>query len=156
MCVHSCVKALMSGFHWDCVSYVFLPLTLLCFQFFFNIIAGKRLSVQSSFSVVSDCDLKDCSMPGFSITNSRRLLKLMSIESVMPSNRLILCCPLLLLPSIFPSLGVFSKESVLRIRWPKYWWPNWLNYGTSRRCQIMKLLMWKHQTKMFINITEKP
>ena len=100
-------------------------------------------------------DLKDCSMPGFSITNSRSLLKLMSIESVMPSNRLILCCPLLLLPSIFPSFGVFSKESVLRIRWPKYWWRNWLNYGTSRQCKIMKLLMWKPQTKMFINITKK-
>ena len=49
------------------------------------------------------------------------LLKLMSIESVMPSNHLILCCPLLLLPSIFPSIRVFSDESVLRIRWPKYW-----------------------------------
>ena len=56
-----------------------------------------------------------------SITNSQRLLKLMSIESVMSSNHLILCCPLLLLPSIFPSIRVFSNESVLHIRWPKYW-----------------------------------
>ena len=56
-----------------------------------------------------------------SITHSWSLLKLMSIESVMPSNRLILCCPLLLLPSIFPSIRVFSNESVLLIRWPKYW-----------------------------------
>ena len=56
-----------------------------------------------------------------SITNSRSLLKLMSIESVMPSNHLILCRPLLLLPSIFPSLRVFSNESALRIRWPKCW-----------------------------------
>ena len=56
-----------------------------------------------------------------SITNSQSLLKLMSIESVMPSNYLILCCPLLLLPSIFPSTRVFSNESVLCIRWPKYW-----------------------------------
>ena len=56
-----------------------------------------------------------------SITNSRSLLKLMSIESVMPSNNPILCHPLLLLPSIFPSIRVFLKESVLRIRWPKYW-----------------------------------
>ena len=55
-----------------------------------------------------------------SITNSRGLLKLMSIESVMPSNHLILCCPLLLLPSIFPSIRVFSNESALHIRWPKY------------------------------------
>ena len=56
-----------------------------------------------------------------SITNSHRLLKLMSVESVMPSNHLILCHPLLLLPSIFPSIRVFSNESVLHIRWPKYW-----------------------------------
>ena len=56
-----------------------------------------------------------------SITNSRSLLKLMSIELVMPSNHLILCHPLLLPPSIFPSIRVFSNESVLRIRWPKYW-----------------------------------
>ena len=55
------------------------------------------------------------------ITNSQSLLKLMSIELVMPSNHLILCCPLLLLPSIFPSIRVFSNESDLRIRWPKYW-----------------------------------
>ena len=52
--------------------------------------------------------------------NSRSLSKLMSIESVMPSNHLILCCPLLLLPSVFPSIRVFSNESVLPIRWPKY------------------------------------
>ena len=56
-----------------------------------------------------------------SITNSRSLLKLISIESVMPSNHLILCHPLLLPPSIFPSISVFSNESVLHIRWPKYW-----------------------------------
>ena len=56
-----------------------------------------------------------------SITNSRSLLKVMSFESVMPSNHLILCCPLLLPPSIFPSIRVFSNESVLCIKWPKYW-----------------------------------
>ena len=56
-----------------------------------------------------------------SITNSRSLLKLMSIMLVMPSNLLILCHPLLLLPSIFPRIRVFSNESALRIRWPKYW-----------------------------------
>ena len=56
-----------------------------------------------------------------SITNSRSLLKLMSIESAMPSNRLILCHPLIFLPSIFPNIKVFSNESVLCIRWPKYW-----------------------------------
>ena len=56
-----------------------------------------------------------------SMTSSQRLLKLMSTESVMPSNHLILCCPLLLPPSIFPSITVFSSESALHIRWPKYW-----------------------------------
>ena len=56
-----------------------------------------------------------------SITNSQSLLKLMSIESVMPSNQFILCHPLLLPPSIFPSIRVFSNESALHIRWPKYW-----------------------------------
>ena len=55
------------------------------------------------------------------VTNSWSLLKLMSIELVMPSNHLILCHPLLLLPSIFPRIRVFSNESVLHIRWPKYW-----------------------------------
>ena len=61
-------------------------------------------------------------MPGLlSITNSRSLPKLMSIKSGMPSNHLILCRPLLLLPSIFPSIRVFSNESVLCIRWLKYW-----------------------------------
>ena len=56
-----------------------------------------------------------------SVTNSQSLLKLMSIESLMPSNHFILCRPLLLLPSIFPSIRVFSGESALRIRWSKYW-----------------------------------
>ena len=56
-----------------------------------------------------------------SITNSWSLFKLISIKPVMPSNNLIPCCPLLLPPSIFPSIRVFSNESVLRIRWPKYW-----------------------------------
>ena len=59
--------------------------------------------------------------PFLSITNSRSLLKLIFIESVMPSNHLVLCHPLLLLPSILPSIRVFSNELALRIRWPKYW-----------------------------------
>ena len=62
----------------------------------------------------------DCQV-SLSITNSRSFLKLMSSESVMPSIHLILCRPLLLPPSIFPSIWVFSNESALRIRWPKYW-----------------------------------
>ena len=68
------------------------------------------------------CDPMNHSTPGsLSITNFWSLPKLTSIESVMPSNHLILCRPLLLLPSIFPSIRAFSNESVLRIRWPKYW-----------------------------------
>ena len=68
------------------------------------------------------CDTMDCSTPGFPVHHQLlELLKLMSIESVMPSNHLTLCCPLLLPPSIFPSIRVFSNESVFRIRWPKYW-----------------------------------
>ena len=64
----------------------------------------------------------DCSMLGFPVLHiSWSLLKLMSIESMMPSIHLILCCSFLLLPSIFPSIRVFSNESALRIRWPKYW-----------------------------------
>ena len=60
-------------------------------------------------------------LASLSITNSQNLLKFMSIELVMPSNHLILCHPLLLLPSVFPSIRVFSSDSVLHIRWPKYW-----------------------------------
>ena len=68
------------------------------------------------------CKPMDCSTPGFPVHHHLwSLLKLMPIESVMPSNHLILCCPLLFLPSIFPSIRVFSSESVLPIRWPKYW-----------------------------------
>ena len=64
----------------------------------------------------------DCSTPGFlSITNFWNLLKLISIELVMPSSHLILCHPLFLLPSIFPSIRVFSNELALHIKWPKYW-----------------------------------
>ena len=63
----------------------------------------------------------DCSTPGFPVLQLRSLLKFMSIESVMLSNHLSLCWPLLLLPSIFPGIRVFSSESVLCITWPKYW-----------------------------------
>ena len=77
------------------------------------------------FSVVQSCPTLckplDCSTPGLSIIISQSLLKLMPIESVTPSKHLILCHPPLLLPSIFPSIRVFSKESVLHMRWPKYW-----------------------------------
>ena len=86
-------------------------------------ILDREFQFQFSHSVMSDlCDPMNRSMPGLlSITNSRSPPKPMSIESVMPSNHLILCCPLLLLASIFPSIRVFSNESALCIGWPKYW-----------------------------------
>ena len=81
------------------------------------------ISVQFSHSVMSDSATSwtAASQISLSSTNSQSLPKLMSIESVMPSNHLILCRPLLLPPSIFLRIRVFSNESVLCIRWPKYW-----------------------------------
>ena len=68
------------------------------------------------------CDPMDCSTPVFPVHHQpQSLFKLMSMDSVMPSNHLILCCPFLLLPSLFPIIRVFSSESVLCTRWPKYW-----------------------------------
>ena len=80
-------------------------------------------SFQFSYSVMSDSATPwtVACQASLSISNSRSLLKLMCIESVMPSNHLILCHPLLLLPSIFPSIRIFSNESALCIRWPKDW-----------------------------------
>ena len=66
-------------------------------------------------------DSMDCSMPGFSLTISRSLLRFMSVESIMPSDHLILCCPLLFLPSVFPSIRIFSNELALHTKWPNYW-----------------------------------
>ena len=86
-----------------------------------------ELNIYNCYCSVADscptlCDRMDCSTPGFlSFTNSQSFLKLMSIELVMPSNLLVLCRPLLHLPSIFPSIRIFSNESALRIRCPKYW-----------------------------------
>ena len=79
--------------------------------------------VQFSCSVVSDSLRPHAAarQASLSITNSQSLLKLMSVESVIPSNHLILCHPLLLLPSVFPSIRVFSNESALRIKWPRDW-----------------------------------
>ena len=97
-----------------------------CFYFCWIYIYRQTYWVISSVQSLSRVQLfaipwtaaRQASLP---ITNSQSLLKLMSIESVMPSNHLILCYPLLLLPSIFPSIRVFSNESPVRIRWPKYW-----------------------------------
>ena len=81
------------------------------------------ISVQFSHSVVFDSATPwiIARQASLSITNSQSSLKLMSIESVMPSSHLVLCCPLLLLPPIPPSIRVFSNESTLCMRWPKYW-----------------------------------
>ena len=82
---------------------------------------GVQLSSVAQ-SCLTLCDPMDCSTPGFTVhQNSRSLLRLKSIELVMPSNHLILCLPLLLPPSVFASIRVFSSESVLHIRFPKYW-----------------------------------
>ena len=95
-----------------------------------------------------------------SITNSWSLLRLMSIESVMLSSHLILCCPLLLLPSIFPSIKVFSNESVLRIRWPKTWSfsfsispSNEYSGLISFRMDWLDLLLNKGLSRVFSNTT---
>ena len=109
-----------------------------------DLVRYKYVTVQFSHSVVSNfLPWTVTRQASLSITNSQSLLKLMPIKSVMPSNHLILCCPILLLPSIFPSTRVFSSESVLCIRWTKYWsfsfspsneysgliffWRNWLD-----------------------------
>ena len=97
-----------------------------------------------------------------SITISWSLLKLMSIELVMPSNYLILCCPFLLLSSIFPSIRVFSNESALRIRWPKYWSFSF-NISLSNeylglisfRMDWLDLLASKGLTRVFSNTVQK-
>ena len=109
-------------------SYIHAYTSLSKFFFCYWWLAGQTPCYCSyQFSSVAQscltlCDPMDCSMPAsLSITNSQSLLKLISTESMMLSNHLILCCPLLLLPSIFPSIRVFSNESVLHIRWPKYW-----------------------------------
>ena len=86
---------------------------------------GIYITCQSVSSVTQSCPTATpwtaACQASLSIANSQSLLKLMSIESMMPSSHLILCHPLFLLPSIFPCIRVFSNESVLCIRWPKYW-----------------------------------
>ena len=91
------------------------------FHFYFSLYqCWDCFALQIFSSVAWLCPTPAC-QASLSITNSRSLPKLMFIESVMPFNRLILCRPLLLLPSIFLSIRVFSNKSVLLIRWPKYW-----------------------------------
>ena len=102
-------------FSW--LSFFFNPKNLICEWFLIQFSSVQSLSCVRLF-VTPWSAARQASL---SITNSRSLLKHMSIESVMPSSHLVLCCPLLLLPSIFPSIRVFSNESSLSIRWPKYW-----------------------------------
>ena len=103
-----------------------LQLSLLLDQFFISSRTFNAISCALCCSVESCVRLfetpwTEARQASLSFTSSWSLLKLMSIESVMPFNHLILCHPFLLLPSIFPSIRVFSNESVLRIRWPEYW-----------------------------------
>ena len=104
-----------------------------------NLLVSQSVSsVAQSYPTL--CDVTDCSMPGLqSNSNSRSLLKLMSIEAVMPSNHLILCCPLLLSPSIFPSIRVFSNESDLLIKWPKYYVEQSLTFSISPKLEKSRL-----------------
>ena len=103
------------------VSQVFLFVLYLIYSLYTYIHIYQLSSVQSLSRVrLLATPWTAARQASLSIINSRSLLKLMSIESVMPSNHLILCHPLLFSPSIFASIRVFSNESVLRIRWPKY------------------------------------
>jgi len=100
----------------------------------------KKAFVQHSVMSNSATPWTAAHQASLSFTISWSLLKLMCTESVMPSNRLILCCPLLLLPSIFPSIRVFSNESALHIRWPKYWG---FNFGISLSNQYSELISFR-------------
>ena len=107
----------------DCVGMMIFYLLYSSFSHSLNMHSVQFSSVQSLSHVelFVTTPWTVAHQASLSITNSWSLLKLMSIESVMPSNHLILCCPLLLLPSIYPSIRVFTSESVLPIGWPKYW-----------------------------------
>ena len=88
----------------------------------FQIFVSFCITSVKLLSCVRLCDLMDCSTPGFPVHHQlQEFTQTHVIELVMPSNHLILCCPLLLPPSVFPSIRVFSNESVIHIRWPKYW-----------------------------------
>ena len=121
------------------------PLPKLC-PFAEETVCSQGHSVQFSHSVVPDSLLPHglqhavLSIPVHH--QSQSLLKLMSIESVMPSNYLILCCPFLLLPSIFPSIRVFSNESALRIRWPKVWSFSFSISPSNKYSRLISFLGW--------------
>ena len=125
MCIYACI----------CI-YFFIPLPFQKYSMWLFLFLNEALKIISSLylvvSSVSSVHLLSrvqifatpwiaARQASLSITNSQSSLKLMSIESVMPSNHLTLCCPLLFLPPIPPSIRVFSNESALCMRWPKYW-----------------------------------
>ena len=115
---------------------------------------------QFSWSVVSNSATPwtAACQASLSITNSQSLLRLMSIESVMPSNQLILCCPLLFLPSIFPRIRVFSNDSVLCIKWPEYWNFTFSISSSNENSELifftcLKSLQSKGRSRVFSNTT---
>ena len=116
--------------------------------------SGIYTYVQFSRSVMSDSvtPWTAACQASLSITNSRGLLKLMSIESVVPSNHLILCHPLLLPPSTCPSIRVFSNESAIRIRWPKYWSFSFSISPSNKYSGLISLLT-KGLSRVFSNST---
>ena len=105
-----------SPLHWECGVLVTAPPGKSHLSYLFKLCYCSVTKLGPTL-----CDPIDCSIPGLFFTVSQNLLQLMSMESVMPSNQLILCHSLLLLPSIFPIIRIFSNELALRIRWPKYW-----------------------------------
>ena len=111
-------SCLLSQWHYPTISSSVVP--FFCLQSFLASVQFSSVQLLSRVRLFATPWIA-AHQASLSITNSQSLLKLMSIESVMPSNHLILCHPLLLPPSIFPSITVFSNESVLCIRWPKYW-----------------------------------
>ena len=122
--IASCLIYYACSFHLFLVTRMYAPKSRSLCQFICWCIWGVRNSLSVQFSQLSHVRLfvtpwTTARQAFLSITNSWSLPELMSIELVMPSNHLILCCPLLLLPSIFPSIRVFSNESALPIRWPK-------------------------------------
>ena len=107
------IHLIISFQFWKKICIYQLKVTLFTLKYCFCSVAQSSLTL---------CNPMDCSMPGFPVLHHpQSLLKLMAIESVMTSNHLVLCCPLLLLSSIFPSIRAFSDESALHIRWQKYW-----------------------------------
>ena len=116
----------LAWFPWGHPDYRWQDFLLSSWQYNISLIFFPFICWWTRCSVTKSCPTlckpMDCSTPGFSVIHfSQSLLKFMSIESIMPSSHLILCCPLLLLLSIFPSIRVFANESALRIRWPKCW-----------------------------------